>query len=173
VIFTPWRRILFIITTSLLYSVLFSSHDTLELLEGTSLTFSARPVAVEFVPVSLKDQLGCELGEVGEGNRKDVRNAVEAARAAESWGLATAHNRAQILYYMAGNLSARSAEFAERLAQQTGHEGGAEVGAAISRLFSNAAWADKYDGAVHGVPLRGLTIAIVEPIGVPRDRLPR
>jgi aldehyde dehydrogenase (NAD+) len=60
----------------------------------------------------------------------------------------------------------RSAEFAERLAQQTGHEGGAEVEAAISRLFSYAAWADKYDGAVHGVPLRGLTIAIVEPIGV-------
>jgi aldehyde dehydrogenase (NAD+) len=67
---------------------------------------------------------------------------------------------------VAENLSARAAEFALRIAQQTGFEGGAEVEAAISRLFTYAAWADKYDGAVHGVPLRGLTIAIVEPIGV-------
>lgn len=109
---------------------------------------------------------GRVIGEVGEGNRKDARNAVEAAHAAASWGFATAHNRAQVLYYVAENLSARAAEFAGRIADQTGFEGGAEVEAAISRLFSYAAWADKYDGAVHGVPLRGLTIAIVEPIGV-------
>jgi aldehyde dehydrogenase (NAD+) len=109
---------------------------------------------------------GRVIGEVGEGNRKDVRNAVEAAHAAASWGFTTAHNRAQILYYVAENLQARAAEFAGRIADQTGFEGGAEVEAAVSRLFSYAAWADKYDGAVHGVPLRGLTIAIVEPIGV-------
>jgi aldehyde dehydrogenase (NAD+) len=109
---------------------------------------------------------GRAIGEVGEGNRKDIRNAVEAAHAAASWGFSTAHNRAQILYYVAENLSARAVEFAERVAEQTGLEGGPEVEAAISRLFSYAAWADKYDGAVHGVPLRGLTVAIVEPIGV-------
>jgi aldehyde dehydrogenase (NAD+) len=109
---------------------------------------------------------GRVVGEVGEGNRKDIRNAVEAAHAAASWGFTTAHNRAQILYYVAENLQARAAEFAGRIADQTGFEGGAEVEAAVSRLFSYAAWADKYDGAVHGVPLRGLTIAIVEPIGV-------
>jgi aldehyde dehydrogenase (NAD+) len=107
------------------------------------------------------------VGEVGEGNRKDVRNAVEAAHAAEpGWAHAAAHLRAQILYYVAENLSARAAEFAERIARQTGHDGQPEVEAAISRLFSYAAWADKYDGAVHGVPLRGLTLALVEPIGV-------
>jgi aldehyde dehydrogenase (NAD+) len=107
------------------------------------------------------------LGEVGDGNRKDVRNAVEAAHAAEpGWSHATAHLRAQILYYLAENLSARVAEFAERIVRQTGRDGSAEVGAAIGRLFSYAAWADKYDGAVHGVPLRGLTLALVEPIGV-------
>ena len=110
---------------------------------------------------------GETIGEVGDGNRKDVRNAVEAARAAEpGWSHATAHLRAQILFYMAENLSSRAAEFAQRIARQTGHDGMAEVEATVSRLFSYAAWADKYDGAVHGVPLRGLTLALVEPIGV-------
>jgi aldehyde dehydrogenase (NAD+) len=110
---------------------------------------------------------GHPIGEVAEGNRKDLRNAVEAAHAAEEgWAHSTAHLRAQILYYVAENLSARAAEFADRIAQQTGYDGAPEVEAAISRLFSYAAWADKYDGAVHGVPLRGLTLALVEPIGV-------
>jgi aldehyde dehydrogenase (NAD+) len=110
---------------------------------------------------------GQSVGEVADGNRKDLRNAVEAAHAAEAgWAYATAHLRAQILYYAAENLSARASEFADRLAQMTGLEGAFEVEAAISRLFSYAAWADKYDGAVHNVPLRGLTLALVEPIGV-------
>jgi aldehyde dehydrogenase (NAD+) len=110
---------------------------------------------------------GQPIGEVAEGNRKDLRNAVEAAHAAEEgWAHSTAHLRAQILYYVAENLSARAAEFADRIARQTGYDGAPEVEAAISRLFSYAAWADKYDGAVHGVPLRGLTLALVEPIGV-------
>jgi aldehyde dehydrogenase (NAD+) len=110
---------------------------------------------------------GDVIGEVAEGNRKDLRNAVEAAHAAEEgWAHSTAHLRAQILYYVAENLSARASEFAGRITQQTGYDGAPEVEAAISRLFSYAAWADKYDGAVHGVPLRGLTLALVEPIGV-------
>jgi len=45
------------------------------------------------------------LGEAPLGNRKDIRNAVEAARKAEGWGRANAHNRAQVLYYVAENLS--------------------------------------------------------------------
>jgi len=110
---------------------------------------------------------GQAVGEVAEGNRKDIRNAVEAAHAAEEgWAHAAAHLRAQILYYVAENLSARTTEFADRIALQTGYDGASEVEAAISRLFSYAAWADKYDGAVHGVPMRGLTLALVEPIGV-------
>ncbi len=63
---------------------------------------------------------GQRLGEVGEGNRKDIRNAVAAARGAEAWSKATAHNRAQVLYYLAENLSARAAEFAARIAAMTG-----------------------------------------------------
>ncbi len=111
---------------------------------------------------------GGVIGEVGEGNRKDIRNAVEAARAAAGWGDATAHNRAQILFYIAENLSARKAEFAARLIAQTGESldaANAEVDASIDRLFSFAALADKYDGALHRTPFRNVTLAFNEPIG--------
>jgi aldehyde dehydrogenase (NAD+) len=106
------------------------------------------------------------LGEVGEGNRKDVRNAVAAAHAAASWAHATGHARAQILYYIAENLSARLEEFADEIDGMTGRDGTPEVEAAISRLFTYAAWADKYDGQVHNVPIRGVALAMHEPIGV-------
>ncbi len=126
----------------------------------------ARPDSGYSLPVYGYD--GELLGEVGEGNRKDLRNAVEAARnAASSWASATAYNRAQILYYIAENLSARSQEFAARIQQQTGRDDAMdEVEAAISRLFTYAAWADKYDGAVHSTPVRNATLAMVEPLGV-------
>lgn len=112
---------------------------------------------------------GASIGEAPVGNRKDIRNAVEAAHAAKAWSRATGHNRAQILYYIAENLSARSAEFAARIESMT--EGGAkaanaEVEVAIERLFTYGAWADKYDGSVHSVPIRGVAIAMSEPIGV-------
>jgi len=110
------------------------------------------------------------IGQVGEGNRKDIRNAVEAARAAsDSWAESTGYNRAQILYYLAENLSARANEFTARIISMTGastQDSAAEVAAAIDRLFAYGAWADKYDGAVHGTPLHGLTLAVREPIGV-------
>lgn len=117
------------------------------------------------------DPGGRLLGEVGEGTRKDIRNAVEAAHAASAWGVATAHARAQVLYYVAENLEPRAAEFASRIAAMTGRpldEARQEVREAISRLFTFAAWADKYDGSVHSVnvPHRDLTIAIHEPVGV-------
>jgi aldehyde dehydrogenase (NAD+) len=106
------------------------------------------------------------LGHAGLGNRKDIRNAVEAAHAAKGWAKATAHTRAQILYYIAENLSARAAEFASRLKDMTGKAGEEEVDLAIQRLFTYAAWADKYDGAVKAVPLRGVALAMHEPVGV-------
>jgi aldehyde dehydrogenase (NAD+) len=110
---------------------------------------------------------GRVLGEVGEGNRKDIRNAVEAAHAAHAgWSKATGHTRAQILYYIAENLAARSAEIGARITAMTGMDGEAEVEASVSRLFTYAAWADKYDGQVHQVPLRGVALAMNEPIGV-------
>ncbi|MGH7700066.1 MAG: aldehyde dehydrogenase family protein, partial [Gemmatimonadales bacterium] len=114
---------------------------------------------------------GRRLGEVGEGNRKDIRNAVEAAHAAAEWGRGAGggHTRAQILYYIAETLAPRSAEFAERIAALTGGDAEAarrEVQTAIERLFTYAAWADKWDGLVHHVPVRGVTLAMNEPIGV-------
>jgi aldehyde dehydrogenase (NAD+) len=109
------------------------------------------------------------LGEVGEGNRKDVRNAVEAARKAQPcWAKSTAHLRAQILYYIAENLSAREAELARRLRDLTGAstaDARTEVTLSIERLFTNAAWADKYAGTVQATPLRSFTFAVHEPLG--------
>src|SRR6185437_15641393 len=113
---------------------------------------------------------GVVVGEAPEGNRKDIRNAVEAAHAAaKSWARSTGHNRGQILYYIAENLATRAAELASRIDAMTGcgtRPARHEVDVAISRLFTYAAWADKYDGAVHSVPIRGVSIAMNEPIGV-------
>jgi aldehyde dehydrogenase (NAD+) len=49
---------------------------------------------------------------------------------------------------------------------QGGKNGDKEVEASIKRLFTYAAWADKYDGQVHGVPIRGVAMAMKEPVGV-------
>ncbi|SFR31981.1 aldehyde dehydrogenase (NAD+) [Yoonia tamlensis] len=106
------------------------------------------------------------LGHVGIGNRKDIRNAVEACNAAKGWSKTTGHLRAQILYYIAENLSARADEFAARINSLTGGKSGvAEVDTAIQTLFTYAAWADKYDGQAHGVPIRGVALAMKEPVG--------
>jgi aldehyde dehydrogenase (NAD+) len=109
---------------------------------------------------------GTLLGEVAEGNRKDIRNAVEAAHAATSWPRMSGHARAQVLYYVAENLSARATELASRIASMTGEDGAREVDASLARLFTYAAWADKYDGAVHDPSIRGVALAMHEPMGV-------
>jgi len=106
------------------------------------------------------------LGEAPLGNRKDIRNAVEAARKAVSWSKATAHNRAQVLYYVAENLFQRSDEITRRLAAAVGPEQAIkEVELSVQRIFSYAAWADKFDGTVHNPPFRNIAIAMHEPIG--------
>lgn len=109
---------------------------------------------------------GALLGEVGRGNRKDIRNAVEAARGALGWGSLSGHARAQVLYYMAENLEARAGEFAARIEAMTGRSAGPEVAAAVDRVLDWAAWADKYDGAVHHTHTRFVTLAMNEPMGV-------
>jgi aldehyde dehydrogenase (NAD+) len=110
---------------------------------------------------------GAFLADVGEGNRKDIRNAVEAAHKASGWAKATSHNRAQVLYYIAENLAIRADEFAARLAAMTGSKDPQkEVQASIERLFYYAAWADKYDGLAHQPPMHGITVALNEPVGV-------
>ena len=125
----------------------------------------ARPDGGYSAPVYGKS--GKLLGHASLANRKDLRNAVEAAQAAKGWSKTTGHLRAQILYYIAENLDARADEFAARLDAMQGGKGGAkEVAASVKRLFTYAAWADKYDGQVHGVPIRGVAMAMKEPVGV-------
>ena len=109
------------------------------------------------------------IGEVGDGNRKDIRNAVEAAHKASGWANGTTHNRAQILYYIAENMAVRAEEFARRIADQTGlpyTDAENEVQATLSRLFSYAAWSDKFEGVVHRPPMRGVVLAMRESVGV-------
>jgi aldehyde dehydrogenase (NAD+) len=105
------------------------------------------------------------VGHASVANRKDVRNAVEAARGS-AWRRMTGHARAQVIYYAAEQLSARSGEFARRLEAMTGGDGAAEVDASVERLFHFAAWADKWDGGARGVPMQGLALALREPVGV-------
>src|SRR6202158_4211200 len=124
----------------------------------------ARPDSGYYIEVRAAD--GRLLGEAPLGNRKDIRNAVEAARKAASWAKATAHNRAPVLYYCAENLSQRRHEIARRLAAVVGEKQAvAEVDLSIERIFSYAAWADKFDGAVHNPPFRNVAIAMNEAIG--------
>ena len=116
--------------------------------------------------MEVRSKNGQLLGEVGLGNRKDIRNAVEAARKAAGWAKTTAHNRSQILYYMAENLSQRRDEVGHRLAAAVGEaQAAAEVSSGVERIFSYAAWADKFDGAVHNPPFRNIAIAMNEPLG--------
>ncbi|MDA0320488.1 MAG: aldehyde dehydrogenase family protein [Proteobacteria bacterium] len=106
------------------------------------------------------------MGHVPQANRKDIRNALEAADTAASWSATHGHMRAQILYYIAENLSARGEEFAKSINQMTGRKNGRkEVEASIDRLFTYAAWADKFDGDVRNVPMRGLALKLNEPVG--------
>eukprot|EP00823_Brevimastigomonas_motovehiculus_P000699 TRINITY_DN1088_c0_g1_i1.p1 TRINITY_DN1088_c0_g1~~TRINITY_DN1088_c0_g1_i1.p1 ORF type:complete len:859 (-),score=216.46 TRINITY_DN1088_c0_g1_i1:1384-3960(-) len=110
------------------------------------------------------------ISNVAEGSRKDIRNAVEAARNSQhGWGKRAAHDRAQICYYIAENLTARSKEFATRIVQQTGcsmEDAEKEVAASVDRLFFYAAYADKFGGVIQETTLYGVTARIHEPVGV-------
>lgn len=119
--------------------------------------------------LTVTDPAGTPVAEVPRGNRKDVRNAVEAAaRARAGWGGSNGHLRAQILYFLAENLSVRGDEFAHELIRCAGadeSDARAEVEAAVRTLFTYAAWADKHDGRVHSTPFRNVTFAMNEPVG--------
>ena len=124
----------------------------------------ARPDSGYSFPVYGRD--GELLGEAPLGNRKDIRNAVEAARNAAGWARTSAHNRAQILYFLAENMIQRRDEIAQRLARAVPEDQAAvEVDLSIERIFTYAAWADKYDGLVHNPPGRNIAIAMNEAVG--------
>jgi len=114
------------------------------------------------------DVQGNQIAEIPSGSRKDIRNAVEAANKATAWTNTSGHNRAQVLYFIAENIDARADEFAKRISQLAGKtpaQAQAEVELAISRIFSSAAWADKYDGQIHTPPQRIVTLAMKEAVG--------
>ncbi|MDO6584165.1 aldehyde dehydrogenase family protein [Salipiger sp. 1_MG-2023] len=113
------------------------------------------------------DAEGRLIGQAPIASRKDIRNAAEAARGASGWANAPAHTRAQVLYYIAENLHARADAFATLSDRLTGMARGAdEVSLAVDRLFTAAAWADKYDGRIAQAPLRGAALVMRQPCGV-------
>jgi aldehyde dehydrogenase (NAD+) len=111
---------------------------------------------------------GKAVGEAPLGSRKDIRNAVEAARGmAAKWAKTTAHGRAQVLYFLAENLIQRRAELIAKLAAFVGEaQAAVEVDYTVERTFAYAAWADKFEGSVHNPPLRMIALAMKEPVGV-------
>jgi len=119
---------------------------------------------------TIRSAEGKILAQVGDSNRKDVRNAVEAAlKAQPGWEKKTPFNRQQILYYIAENLDQRKQEFANLLEDMTGattDQATKEVEKSIERLFYWAGYADKYGGTVQETQLYGTVIKIHEPLGV-------
>ncbi len=126
----------------------------------------ARPDSGYSFPVFGLD--GKVVGEAPLGSRKDIRNAVEAARSvAGKWARTAAHGRAQVLYFIAENLAQRREEIVAKLAAFVGPEQAAiEFDYGIERTFSYAAWCDKYEGSIHNPPFRMVTLAMKEPVGV-------
>ena len=119
--------------------------------------------------LEIPDHQGRLAARVGEGNRKDIRDAVEAAFNAASWEKSAAHLRAQILFYIGENLDTRADEFEHRLVTLTGasaKDAKREVQASVERLFAYAGWADKYEANVHAPPSRQLAVSVHEPLGV-------
>jgi len=106
--------------------------------------------------------------DISRSNRKDVRNSVEEASKAFSKQLSN-FNRSQILFYLAENLSQRKDTFIDLLINISGlnHiDAKKEFDLSCERIFYYASMADKFEGLIHNPPLRGLTMAVKEPIGV-------
>src|SRR5205807_1132343 len=101
---------------------------------------------------------------VARGSRKDVRDAVQAARGAQpKWGSMTAYNRGQVLYRIAEMMEARTNEFAELCS------GKDEVHRAIDRWVWYAGFADKLAqviGSANAVAGQYFNFTIPEPTGV-------
>jgi len=99
------------------------------------------------------------LGHAPLGNRKDIRNAVEAAHKASGWTRMSGHQRAQVLYFLAETLDHHRDGLAALVPM-------AEIDASIARTLYYAAWADKLSGAVHNTQSAHVTLAMREAFGV-------
>jgi acyl-CoA reductase-like NAD-dependent aldehyde dehydrogenase len=111
----------------------------------------------------VEDASGTLLANAAQASRKDVRDAVVAARGAVGkWSTMTAYNRGQIIYRIAELLEGRREQFAAYTSED-------EVDAAIDRLVHYAGWADKYAQLVGSTnPVAGpyFTFSLPEPTGV-------
>src|SRR4051794_17386349 len=120
----------------------------------------------------LKDSHGKRLANMCLCSRKDFRDAVVAARAAQSgWAARSAYNRAQILYRIAEMLEGRADQFVSELAQVgvPASAGMREVQTSIDRVLYYAGWADKYQqifSSVNPVSSSHFNFSLLEPTGV-------
>ena len=112
------------------------------------------------------------IGNICLGSRKDVRNAIVAARGAQaSWAGRTAYNRSQILYRIAEMLQGRADQFKSELAMQgmSASAAKAEVQLSIDRLIVYAGWCDKYQqifSSVNPTATSHFNFSVLEPTGV-------
>ena len=127
----------------------------------------------------LKSPAGEPLANISQCSRKDFRDAVVAARAAQSsWAGRTAYNRAQILYRIAEMLEGRSAQFVDEMVQMGVEplDARAEVAASIDRFLYYAGWCDKYQqvfSSVNPVASSHFNFSMLEPTGVVSILAPR
>lgn len=141
-------------------------NQTERFLVGGSL---ARPDGARSFSITSPD--GMHLGDVGDANRKDVRNAVKAAFGAKGkWAQAGGDMRRKVLMFLAEKMQKRAFELAVGIKRQTGctlQQAMAEVTLSIERLFYWASWATNYGGTVQTVAQTDMqVVATNEPIGV-------
>ena len=118
-----------------------------------------------FNQLSAQKEFICDIA---RANRKDVRDTVEAASKSKIGSLNN-FNRSQILFYLAENLSQRKETFVNLLMSILGvskNQALKEFEDSCERIFYYASMADKFEGNIHNPPMRGLTLAVKESIGV-------
>ncbi|MEQ8910543.1 MAG: aldehyde dehydrogenase family protein [Vicingaceae bacterium] len=120
-----------------------------------------------------KGAKGDELGNICLASRKDFRNAVVAARKAQSsWAGRSAFNRGQILYRIAEHMESRQAEFAMLLVKEEGlteNKAKEKVALLIDRIIYFAGWTDKFQqlfSSVNPVASSHFNFSILEPVGL-------
>ncbi len=121
----------------------------------------------------ITDSKGRFLANAARASRKDVRDAVVAARKAQQgWAAATAYNRGQVLYRVAELLEGRRDQFVAEVAAAEGlstRKATSQVDAAIDRWVHYAGWTDKYaqvDGGLNPVAGPYFDLSVPEPTGV-------
>lgn len=124
----------------------------------------------EIITAASGEHAGQVLGHSSKASRKDLRDAVVAARGGlAKWKSATAYNRAQVLYRLAEMLQSRRAEFIELLTACGERDAAASVDASVDRIVYFAGWADKWTqmlGVQNAVAGPYWNISTPEPVGV-------